>query len=103
PLPHALMGHRVTFEATPEYFYFPAAAQRIFDYDPRMKLIVLLRDPVERAFSAWSMYHNFDDPIYCRIRDARNFEDAISEELSQFALGVPPLLPGYVRRGVYAD
>lgn len=32
------------------------AARRIQAYDPKMKLIFLLRDPVERAFSAWNMY-----------------------------------------------
>jgi hypothetical protein len=32
------------------------AARRIHAYNPKMKLIVLLRDPVERAFSAWKMY-----------------------------------------------
>lgn len=32
------------------------AAHRIYAYNSKMKLIVLLRDPVERAFSAWKMY-----------------------------------------------
>lgn len=32
------------------------AARRIHSYNPKMQLIVLLRDPVVRAFSAWNMY-----------------------------------------------
>jgi hypothetical protein len=102
PPPHTL-GHRgVTFEATPEYLYFPSAPQRIFSYHPRMKLIALLRDPVERAFSAWNMYHNFDDPIYSRIRDIRSFERAIDDELNDIEVDESSIGPDYVRRGLYA-
>lgn len=32
------------------------AARRIQTYNPGIKIIVLLRDPVDRAFSAWKMY-----------------------------------------------
>src|SRR5205085_1545691 len=52
PLPHELGPNCITYESTPSYLYFPAAAERIAKYNPRTKLIVLLRDPVERAFSA---------------------------------------------------
>ena len=38
-------------EATPYYLYHPAAAARIYALLPRASLIVLLRDPVARAFS----------------------------------------------------
>jgi len=103
PLPHSLGHHRITFEATPEYLYFPFAPERIFNYHPRMKLIALLRDPVERAFSAWNMYHNFDDPIYSRIRETRSFEQATTDELNQIEVDVSTIGPDYVRRGLYAD
>lgn len=103
PLPHDLGRHRLTFEATPEYLYYPDAPRRIFRYEPAMKLIVLLRDPVERAFSAWNMYHNFDDPIYSQIRDTRSFHEAITAELAEIAEGNDTHLPHYVRRGLYAE
>jgi hypothetical protein len=60
-LPHELGRDRPTFEATPDYLYYPRAAERIFTYEPRMKLVVGLHDPVERAFSAWNMYRHFGD------------------------------------------
>ena len=45
-------GHPVRIgEATPYYLYHPAAAVRIHALLPAAKLIVLLRDPVARAFS----------------------------------------------------
>ena len=42
---------RVRGEATPIYLYFPEIARELARYHPELKLIVLLRDPVERAFS----------------------------------------------------
>jgi len=42
-------------EATPEYIFHPYAAARIKKSLPDVKAIVLLRNPIERAFSAWSM------------------------------------------------
>ena len=41
-------------ECTPIYMYWRPAMQRIFDYNPDMKLIALLRDPIDRAFSHWN-------------------------------------------------
>ncbi len=42
-------------EATPIYAYWPNALARIAAYNPAMKLILMLRDPVERAWSHWRM------------------------------------------------
>jgi hypothetical protein len=48
-------GERIVGEATPIYMYFPPAARRIYRYNPEMKIIFLLRDPVQRAISHY--YH----------------------------------------------
>lgn len=42
----------VAFESSPYYMFHPLAAERIRRDLPGMKLLVLLRDPVERAYSA---------------------------------------------------
>ena len=42
-------------EATPIYMYWPKIAQRIHRYNPSMKLIFLLRDPIQRAISHYCM------------------------------------------------
>ncbi len=42
-------------EATPIYLYWPNSLERIHAYNPAIKLIVVLRDPVERAWSHWRM------------------------------------------------
>lgn len=42
-------------EATPIYFYYSEIAERLKDYNPALKVIVLLRDPVARAYSHYRM------------------------------------------------
>lgn len=42
-------------EATPIYIYWPNSLERIAAYNPAVRLIVLLRDPVQRAWSHWRM------------------------------------------------
>lgn len=42
-------------EATPIYLYWPRSLERIAAYNPHVRLIVMLRDPVERAWSHWRM------------------------------------------------
>jgi hypothetical protein len=40
-------------EAAPLYMFHPLAPARVHDLMPQARLIVLLRDPVERAYSHW--------------------------------------------------
>lgn len=66
--------HDVTGEASPDYLYHPQAARRIGSVVPDAKLIVLLRDPVARAYSH---YHHERD----RGREPLpTFEDAVRAE-----------------------
>lgn len=47
----------ITGEATPMYMYRTLVARRISEHVPNVKLIVVLRDPVDRFISQF--YHNF--------------------------------------------
>ncbi len=47
------------FESTPTYLYTPGACEAIQYAYPDLKLIVVLRDPIKRAYSAWNMYKHF--------------------------------------------
>ncbi len=42
-------------DATPAYLWWPRALERMRDYNPDTRLVVVLRDPIERAFSQWRM------------------------------------------------
>jgi len=48
-------NEKMVGEATPTYFLLPFVAERIQKYNPDMKIIFSLRNPMERAFSGWSM------------------------------------------------
>jgi hypothetical protein len=48
-------GWRVAGEVTADYLYYPRALERIAAYNSKIKLIVSLRNPTERAFSQWNM------------------------------------------------
>ena len=50
-------GEKAIGECTPIYMYFPECAQRIHDVYPEMKLIFILRNPVDRAYSNY--WHSF--------------------------------------------
>jgi len=56
----------INFEASPSYLFYPFVPQRICDFNKNIKLIIILRDPIERAFSAWNMYkklHSINYPF----------------------------------------
>lgn len=68
---------RIAGDVTPIYLFWPRALERMRDYNPDMRLIAIFRDPIERAFSQWSMerarddaYPDFGD-IVCDERFAR--------------------------------
>lgn len=47
----------VTFEASGYYMWHPCAPERLARHLPEVKVVAMLRDPVERAFSAWKHEH----------------------------------------------
>jgi hypothetical protein len=76
--PGARRGDFVTFEATPTYLANPQVPQRVHEMLPDVKLIVMLRNPVERAFSH---YHFSVRNGYERL----SFEEAIEAEPERLA------------------
>jgi hypothetical protein len=57
---------QLRFEASPQYLASEPAVERIRRCLPGVRLVAILRDPVERAYSAWRMYRRFiaDDPQF---------------------------------------
>jgi len=95
-------------EASPYYLFHPAVPERVAATLPDVRLIVMLRDPVERAFSHWR--HEVE--LGC---ETRSFEEAIALEARRTAgeaerLASSPTYQSfahqhftYVARGEYAD
>lgn len=81
----------VTFESSPYYMFHPLAAERIRRDLPGVKLVVLLRDPVERAYSAHA--HEL-----ARGYETEPFARALELEPSRLAGEVERIMadPGYV-------
>jgi Sulfotransferase domain len=101
--------HLAAGEATPAYLFDPRSPARVHAFDPRMKLIVTLRDPVERAYSHYQMERETRD-------ETRSFEDALAweetdlqPELERFVADptyespLPLFGRSYVARGLYAE
>jgi hypothetical protein len=53
---------KVLLEATPGNFFNPRAAERMARACPDAKLLLIVRDPVRRAYSEWQMRHRKDNP-----------------------------------------
>jgi len=52
----AFCSGRLSLDATPIYLYRKNCAKRLYQYAPDAKIIIILREPVARAFSAFNMY-----------------------------------------------
>lgn len=86
-------------EATPIYCYWPNCLERIADYNPAMKIILVFRDPIQRAWSHWKME-------YAKRKESEPFAWCIREGRERLWPG-DPSAPGhhrvfsYVERGFY--
>ncbi|MCB0754622.1 MAG: sulfotransferase domain-containing protein [Flavobacteriales bacterium] len=63
----------LTFEATPSYVAFPHVAERLKEVNPDAKIIVMFRNPVDRAYSHY--FHSFRP-----LREKLPFDEAIAAE-----------------------
>lgn len=96
-------GGRLCFEATPDYLYHAVVPARIRRHLGRPKLIAVLREPAERAYSAWRMWHSFANrPDKAAKADRRSFSRAVDEELAS-PDGQCDRHFHYVAMGRYAD
>jgi len=90
-------SHRAIGEASPIYMYWETAPYRIWKYNPKMKWILALRNPVERAFSAWNMETK-------RGKERLSFAEAIDKEAERCRQALPSQhrVFSYIDRGFYA-
>ena len=94
-------------ETSPDYVFDPRAPSRVHAFAHRMKLIVILRDPVERAYSQWRLERR-------RGTEPLSFEDALDREASELPRELEllretsgyrdvPFSTSFVARGRYAE
>ena len=83
----------LTGEGEPSYLPNPKAPERVLDLVPDVKLIVMLRNPVDRAFSHY--HHRF-----VRDREARSFEEVCNTDKETLKDGWDKMPTGdYIRLG----
>jgi hypothetical protein len=81
PPPRWKEGRRtITGEATPYYLFDPHAAERMAEVIPQARLIALLRNPVDRAYSHYYMQRRLG-------RETGSFEEAVEAERARLADG----------------
>ncbi len=100
-------GRFITGEGEPSYLANPAVPQRVMDLVPDIRLIVMLRDPVKRAYSHYQ--HRFT-----RNREQRSFEEVCAADTETLKVGWQNLPQGdlirlghahysYLPRGLYYE
>ena len=103
-----MAGEPITFEASGYYMFHPLAAERMAHRLPEVRILAMLRDPVERAYSA----HKHE---LARGYETEPFERALELEDARLAGQEDRMLAdadyqsfshrhhAYVRRGQYAE
>lgn len=90
-------GAKYYGEVTPIYLYWEPSMKRIWEYNRDMKLIAILRNPVERAFSHWTMESGRGleqkDFLHCILNENERLKEALPFQHRIYS---------YVDRGFYA-
>ncbi len=89
---------RLCGEATPIYLYWQDAVRRMWRYHPGLKIIVILRNPISRAFSHWNMERD-------RKMETLPFGEALRAEVERCRAALPEQhrVFSYVDRGFYLE
>ncbi len=120
---HMYRKGKVFFESTPAYIYHPNTARHLYESYPEICLLVLLRDPVNRAYSAYNHYRDIFEKglanrsiwsknrrqgncLYERLYRNRTsfptFRECINIELELLADNCE-FEPSILRRGLYLE
>ena len=98
----------ITGEASVRYLDHPFAPQRIKEITPNAKFIILLRNPIDRAFSQHNMnvkndyeINNFSDALKEEPRRIANRIEKMSNDVSYYSWNFD--LYAYLEHGIYVD
>ncbi len=91
-------ANKLLGEATPIYAYWDSCIQQIWKYNPKIKIIVVLRNPIERAYSHWNMERQ-------RGLEELPFLEAVKNESNRCKKDLPKQsrVFSYVDRGWYSE
>ncbi|MBE9039618.1 tetratricopeptide repeat protein [Oscillatoriales cyanobacterium LEGE 11467] len=93
----------VTGEATPWYFNTLGVEERIFKLFPNIKLILILRNPIDRALSQYNMHieqgrnlHSFEEEMRAEMKELKDILSSSDPKLDRTKLE-----KGCLGRGIY--
>lgn len=111
------------FESSTWYCCWAEVAERLYEYNPNLKFIFLLRDPVERAFSQYNMLLNCAKEMlmfeYSLYKDQKKLSDDLDmllnpakypfeywvnlemTNIKEGKVNKDSLLPDFLSRGIY--
>ena len=91
-------GKKICGEKTPELIFVDECATRIKQVCPEAKFVLMIRDPIKRAYSAWNMNRNRDTEMspfdVCVDRNLANINEYRSHGTAEYQ---------YVQRGFYLE
>ncbi len=74
-------GNFLTFEETPWYIYRPWVIKRIHDILPSVKILALLRNPVDKAYS----HYNMDKTLKPARKTIKSFDEIIEDDIKNIS------------------
>ncbi|WP_162176464.1 sulfotransferase [Synechococcus sp. KORDI-100] len=89
---------KVMGEATPVSLWWKPAIERIWKYNPEMRLIAILRNPITRAYANWRM-----ERLRGRETDELPLSLAQEEIRCRGALPLQDRVKSYLSRGFYTE
>tara|TARA_B100001540_G_C15680004_1_gene584353 strand:- start:145 stop:1023 length:879 start_codon:yes stop_codon:yes gene_type:complete len=97
----------LTGEATPLYLFNSLVPKRIFDLLPKIKIIICLRNPVNRAYSHYNDLgvrlgnekRSFDEAVKSEIESIKEMKNLVEDS----KYGFDDRLYQYVSRGIYLE
>ncbi|MFO6423839.1 sulfotransferase family protein [Motilimonas sp. KMU-193] len=101
-LPH-YQGEKYLCDATPIYCYLPGIIARLAAFSPQAKVIMLVRDPVDRAISQYQMEHGRGHEPRSLLGAFLAEPTRLKQASDKWALGSPWRIHSYLDRGRFSD
>lgn len=79
---------------TPQYMNLPETPKNIHEYLPDVKLIVILRNPIDRAYSYFAMKKRNDT-------EQRTFEEVVHQQMSLKDSAIESVYDSYLKKSEY--
>jgi len=83
PMINLFSKKKIAYEKTPKYIWKESFGQRVSQYSRNLKFIIILRNPIERAFSSYNVKHWNWKERFSTFGEAIRFEIKNFEKIKQ--------------------